>query len=116
MSTEDPAAAIPGGPVERQIREAIERGEFDALPGAGKPLPDIDSQYDPAWWARRWVETTRRQEAADELRRMIRAEVPRLEAAPDREAAARRVAELNGMIAEANEFLGESERIPPVTL
>ena len=25
--------------VERQIREAQERGEFDALPGLGKPLP-----------------------------------------------------------------------------
>ena len=25
--------------VDRQIREAQERGEFDNLPGAGKPLP-----------------------------------------------------------------------------
>ena len=26
--------------VERQIREAQERGDFDALPGLGKPLPE----------------------------------------------------------------------------
>jgi DnaJ homologue, subfamily C, member 28, conserved domain len=33
--------------VERQIREAMERGEFDDLPGAGKPLELSD---DPDWW------------------------------------------------------------------
>jgi hypothetical protein len=27
---------------EEKIREAVERGEFDHLPGAGKPLPDED--------------------------------------------------------------------------
>lgn len=35
--------------IERQIREATERGEFDNLPGAGKPLPLADSR-DPEWW------------------------------------------------------------------
>lgn len=33
--------------IDRQIREAIERGEFDNLPGAGKPLHLSD---DPDWW------------------------------------------------------------------
>jgi hypothetical protein len=42
-------------PVDRAIREAQERGEFDNLPGAGKPLtglgsPDVD---DPDWWVKR---------------------------------------------------------------
>ncbi|MDR1710804.1 MAG: DUF1992 domain-containing protein [Propionibacteriaceae bacterium] len=41
--------------VERQIREAAERGAFDNLPGAGKPLrlryPD-----DPDWWVRSKIE------------------------------------------------------------
>ena len=36
--------------VERQIREAMERGEFDDLPGAGKPLPNIDQPHDDMWW------------------------------------------------------------------
>ncbi|MEK7251819.1 MAG: DUF1992 domain-containing protein, partial [Actinomycetota bacterium] len=44
------------GPVERSIRDAIARGEFDNLSGTGKPLPDLDRQYDPDWWARRYVE------------------------------------------------------------
>jgi hypothetical protein len=39
-------------PVERQIREAQERGEFDNLPGAGKPLTNLGNADDPDWWAR----------------------------------------------------------------
>jgi hypothetical protein len=36
--------------VERQIREAMERGEFDNLPGAGKPIADLDKPHDELWW------------------------------------------------------------------
>jgi hypothetical protein len=39
-------------PVERQIREAQERSEFDDLPGAGKPLPNLGGSDDPDWWVR----------------------------------------------------------------
>ncbi|GAA1899488.1 DUF1992 domain-containing protein [Streptantibioticus ferralitis] len=39
--------------VDRQIREAAERGEFDNLPGIGKPLPDLDQPYDELWWVKR---------------------------------------------------------------
>lgn len=35
--------------VERKIREAQERGEFDDLPGAGKPL-QLGDPYDEDWW------------------------------------------------------------------
>lgn len=38
--------------IERQIREATERGEFDDLPGAGRPLRGLDDP-DPDWWVRR---------------------------------------------------------------
>ncbi|KGN37755.1 DUF1992 domain-containing protein [Knoellia subterranea] len=34
---------------EMQIRRAIRRGDFDDLPGAGKPL-DLPEQHDPDWW------------------------------------------------------------------
>src|SRR5215207_7741046 len=43
-------------PVEKAIREAQERGEFDDLPGAGKPLPDLGDPDDPLWWLRRKAE------------------------------------------------------------
>jgi hypothetical protein len=39
--------------IDKQIREAMERGDFDDLPGKGKPLPDIDRPRDDAWWVRR---------------------------------------------------------------
>ncbi|MFF7897504.1 DUF1992 domain-containing protein [Streptomyces sp. NPDC088817] len=38
--------------VDKQIRDAQGRGEFDRLPGAGKPLPD-DTTYDELWWVKR---------------------------------------------------------------
>jgi hypothetical protein len=38
--------------IERQIWEATERGEFDNLPGAGKPIPDLDKPHDDEWWVR----------------------------------------------------------------
>ena len=38
--------------VERRIREATERGEFDNLPGAGKPIADLDKPHDELWWVR----------------------------------------------------------------
>jgi DnaJ-like protein len=38
--------------VEGQIREGMERGEFDDLPGAGKPLRDTDQPHDEMWWIR----------------------------------------------------------------
>ena len=38
---------------DNKIRAAIEAGEFDNLPGLGKPSPLIDEPYDPFWWIRR---------------------------------------------------------------
>jgi hypothetical protein len=41
--------------IDRQIREAEERGEFDDLPGAGKPLEHLGAPDDPEWWIKRLV-------------------------------------------------------------
>ena len=38
---------------ENKLLAAIEAGEFDNLPGLGKPSPLIDEPYDPWWWIRR---------------------------------------------------------------
>lgn len=38
--------------VDNKIREAIEAGEFDNLPGFGKPSELIDAPYDAHWWIR----------------------------------------------------------------
>jgi hypothetical protein len=38
--------------IDRQIREAEERGEFADLAGAGKPIPDLDKPFDELWWVK----------------------------------------------------------------
>jgi hypothetical protein len=38
--------------VDNKISAAIEAGEFDNLPGFGKPCALIDAPYDPHWWIR----------------------------------------------------------------
>lgn len=42
--------------VETAIQQAIRRGEFDDLPGAGKPIPGLGESHDPDWWIRRKIE------------------------------------------------------------
>ncbi len=49
---------------ENRIQQAIEEGQFDNLPGTGKPIPDIDEPYDPMWWVKQWV---RREKLGREL-------------------------------------------------
>lgn len=41
--------------IDRMIREAEERGEFDNLPGAGRPLPGAGEHYDENWWLKAFV-------------------------------------------------------------
>jgi len=45
--------------VDLQVRQAMERGDFDDLPGAGKPIPDLGTQHDPDWWVKQLIERER---------------------------------------------------------
>jgi Domain of unknown function (DUF1992) len=38
---------------ERRIREAQAEGQFDHLPGFGKPIPDLDGPDDENWWIKK---------------------------------------------------------------
>ncbi|GGM00211.1 DnaJ family domain-containing protein [Nakamurella endophytica] len=43
-------------PLDRQIREAAARGDFDRLPGSGRPIPEERLRSEDAWvhgWLRR---------------------------------------------------------------
>ena len=42
--------------VDRQIREAIERGDFDNLPGQGRPLKGLNGRDDENWWVKAYLE------------------------------------------------------------
>ena len=55
MSPDDQHETLP----ERLIREAIEAGEFDDLPGVGKRLAGAGTADDELWWVREWLMRTR---------------------------------------------------------
>lgn len=44
---------------DRVIREAMESGDFDDLPGTGEPIPGVGTVDDEMWWVRRWLERNR---------------------------------------------------------
>ena len=101
--------------IDVQIREAEARGEFDNLPGKGKPLPGIDQPRDELWWLREKLKrediqflppTLQVRKDLDDTREKIRratseAEVRRL------------VAEINEQIREVNRTVVSG---PPSTL
>ena len=112
------------GAIERQIREAIERGEFENLPGRGKPLdlsrePNAPPEWDLAFkllkdagFAPEWIEQDKEIRAArTKLFRPFQSYLGRMdEARTDRAATEARLAadfriwaaELNRMIDDFN--------------
>ena len=54
---------------ENRIREAMERGEFANLTGAGRPL-ELDTAYHPDWWIQRKIK--REELTADEVILLMR--------------------------------------------
>ena len=38
---------------DQRIREAMEAGSFENLPGAGRPIPGDDQPLEEMWWVRR---------------------------------------------------------------
>ncbi len=45
--------------VDQQVRQAMARGEFDDLPGTGKPIENLGTQHDPDWWVKQLIERER---------------------------------------------------------
>ncbi|WP_219413389.1 J-domain-containing protein [Pseudonocardia nigra] len=41
--------------IDQQVRKAQERGDFDDLPGKGKPLPGLDGPDDEMWWVKGYI-------------------------------------------------------------
>jgi hypothetical protein len=41
---------------EQLIRAAVEQGKFDNLPGAGKPIKELDEPYDELWWVKKLMQ------------------------------------------------------------
>ena len=97
--------------IEQQIRDALEKGLFDDLPGSGKPLPDLDEPYDPLWWVKRKLRDENLSLLPDALQ--IRLDLDKaLEARTETELR-EALSELNERIARLNSRVTEG---PPTTL
>jgi DnaJ-like protein len=102
--------------IDRQIREATERGEFDNLPGAGKPLPGLQGPVEEQWWLKDYL---RREGLPSDVLLptplLLRKEV---EALPETVRGSRTEAEVRELVAELNlrivEWLrfGDGPRVP----
>jgi hypothetical protein len=101
--------------VERQIREANERGEFDNLPGAGKPIADLDEPHDELWWVRRKLRRENLTYLPPTIALRKEAEEALLAAARagSEEQVRRIVAEINAKIVEGNRKAASG---PPLNL
>ncbi len=99
---------------ERQIRRAQEEGAFDRLPGAGRPLPDLDGTYDPAWWAKKWIERQRRLDRAQQAARRADRLLAQVWLLDDETQVRQKVAELNAAIRRASADLDEADRPDPL--
>lgn len=42
--------------VDLQVQQATQRGDFDNLPGADKPIPGLDRPHDPDWWVKQLIQ------------------------------------------------------------
>jgi hypothetical protein len=101
--------------IEAQIRVAREQGAFDNLPGAGKPLPYLDQEYDPDWWVKQLVqrEQISMLPPSLELLRKVEKELAAIEKLHDEATVRHRVAGLNAEIAKVNATVLEG---PPTRL
>ena len=94
--------------VDLQIQQAMERGDFDNLPGAGKPLGDLGSPHDRDWWLKKLIE---REQITGVLPAalQLRKEDARLDGELDRESAEqvvrRMVEDFNRRVVEARRQL-----------
>jgi hypothetical protein len=101
--------------VEAQIRVAREQGAFDNLPGAGKPLPNLDLGNDPLWWVKQFVQRERISMLPPslELLRKVEKELAAIGKLPDEATVRQRIAALNAEIAKVNATVVEG---PPTRL
>lgn len=108
MTERKPADTSFESRVEKQIREAMERGEFEDLPGAGKPIPDVDKPYDEMWWVKQKMRRENLSYLPPALALRKEAEDALAEATE-----ARSEAEVRRIVTDINEKIAQANRRPP---
>ena len=92
--------------IETAIQVAIRRGDFDDLPGAGKPLEGLGTHHDPDWWIRRKIERENLT-GIGPAAFLLRAEDRRLDEQLDR---LMRESEVRAVLADFNKRVVEARR------
>lgn len=89
--------------VEEQIREAQAAGEFDHLPGFGKPIPELDGPEDELWWIKQLLKRERLSllPPALEIRRVAERRLAEIMQLASESAVRRAVEALNRQILQA---------------
>ena len=100
---------------DQQIREAMEEGAFDNLPGKGQPIADLGREYDPDWWTKKLIEREKVSltPPALALRRTVEQTLERLPQMRDEAAVRRALEALNAQIRKLNATIAEG---PPTNL
>ena len=101
--------------IDRQIREAQERGDFDNLSGKGKPIRDLGEHHDELWWIRQLVQRENISVTPPtlKLRKDVEATLEAIAAATDEQVVRGLVSTINIRIREANRLASEG---PPSNL
>lgn len=102
--------------VDRQIREAIERGDFDNLPGQGRPLKGLNGRDDENWWVKAYLEREQLPlplPTSLALRKEVMALSETLADITDEESVRQIVRDLNRRIAESHRIRVDG---PPVVI
>jgi hypothetical protein len=101
--------------IDAQIRVAQEQGAFDNLPGAGKPIPNLEDAHDPLWWVKQMMQREQLSVVPPslELARKVEKELASLDKLPDEATVRTRISALNAEITKANATVIEG---PPTRL
>lgn len=101
--------------IDEQVSKAQKEGAFENLPGAGKPLKNLDSPYDEDWWLREFLEREQISVTPEPLELRARVEQLREEAAKllDEREARRRFIAMNAVIARLN-AIPQPDAVAPV--
>ena len=102
--------------VDRQIREAIERGEFANLPGQGKPIKGLNGRDDENWWVKAYLERERLPlplPTALALRKEVMELAETLADVPDEESVREIIRDLNHRVATSHRIRVDG---PPIVI
>ena len=103
-----------GSWIDQTLADARSRGEFDDLPGKGKPLPNLSAAEDPLWWAKDLIRREKLELLPPALE--VRRKVEKLrEAMPAIAREADLVAAVEALNAEIRRLNAYAQKGPPTT-